>query len=96
MKLTPEQTQEWFAKRYEHLGVTQEEFALLVNITGSDLARYKQQKAQPRPDKIERLAAGFGVDILSMYIVLGLIDGDDGKTPIISKGQKNSKYIWKL
>jgi len=96
MKMTPQETSDWFTLRYEYLGLTQEEFAEKVNISGGNISRYKQQKVKPRIEQVESLAEAFEVNLLTLLIVLGVVDPDSTRLPQLVKGQKNSKVIWKM
>lgn len=94
--MTPQETSDWFTLRYEYLGLTQEEFAAKVKISGATISRYKSRKVKPSIDQAEVLAEGFEVNLLVILCVLGVVDPDSMRLPQLVKGQKNSKVIWKM
>ena len=94
--MTPQETNDWFILRYEYLGLTQEEFAEKVNISGANISRYKQRKVRPSIDQAEVLAEGFEVNLLILLIVLGVVDPDSMRLPQLVKGKNNSKVIWEM
>ena len=96
MIFTAQQTTKWIESRLAFMGINQSEFALKAGIEPADISRYKLQKAEARMDNVTAMALAFGIDIISMLIILGLIDPDGTATPRLIEGEKNSKIVWKL
>lgn len=96
MKFTEEKTNKWVEARLTHLGLTQDEFAAKAGISKSDISRYKQQKARPRIEHVEKIAKAFGVDVLTVMIVFGAVEPDGELIPRIEPGQKNTITVWQL
>ena len=96
MKYTPKQTEAFFLSRYEELGMSQTEIARKSGITEADMSRYKQQKARPRLDQIERLCEALEVDALTLLIGIGALDPKGRFMPKVVKEGKNTRVIWNL
>jgi len=97
MKFTPAQTERFFMKRLEVLGLTQAELARKIKVTPAELTRYKQRKRSPQVNHLEKIAAVLEVDVVTLLIGLGAIDTKAAiKQTLVTKSQVAHKSNSKI
>ena len=64
-----------------------------MNVTAADISRYKRQKQYPHSENLERMAVALEVDVLTLLIGLGAIDGKAVTSKVPNKSRAKDMGI---